>query len=134
MQFSSLATAKEKATSDSYFVSVLDLGLSAKKNPMVHPQILDALDDLDKKSKNANVCLVELLDYSIGAGAREVLYEYITMRGKVMLPLLREKKKKPLACLPKYKSLCSDRETRDDDLDELIDAIEKGKVFRTDEE
>jgi hypothetical protein len=126
--------AKDKATSDSYFIAVLDTGLAAKKDSNLHPQIIDRVDELNEKSKNANVCLVELLDYAIGAGARELLYEYISKRGKVMLPILREKKKKPLECLPKYKSLCSDRGTRDDAIDEITAAIKKGKVFQTDEE
>jgi hypothetical protein len=119
---------------DKYLNTVLDLALSAKAKPEVHPQILDALYNLNKKGKNLNVCLVALLDYYMGEGASEILSEYITEKGKVMLPLLYEKKKEPLGCLSKYKSICSDRETRDYDIDQLIDAIEKGKVLRTDEE
>lgn len=132
-QLDPLSIAEEKALCDKYFNSVLSIASSTEANPELYPQILDDLDDLDKKGKNTNICLVALLDYYIGEGAREILSEYITEKGKVMLPILREKKKKPLECIPKYKSICSERKTRDDGIDQLVDAIEKGIVLRTDE-
>jgi hypothetical protein len=131
-QFSIAMAAEEKAANDKYFIAVLDAALSAKKNRKTPPHIIDRVDELVEKSKAVNVSLVDLLDYSIGAGAGELLDGYISKRGKVMLPLLQEKKKKPLECLPKYQAICADKETRDENIDELIDAIEKGKVFETD--
>ena len=114
-----------------YFYAVLDAHKNLKHG--VEPKTIDRLYDLNDKSKNANSELVQLLDYYIGEGPSEILDELISAKGKVMLPLLLEKRKGPLNCLSKYKSLCLDKDTRDENLDMLIEAINKGKVLKADE-
>jgi hypothetical protein len=121
--------ATENANYDEYFYAVLDTQMDEIK---YHGgKVLHKLYDLRNKSKNLDKQLVALLDYYIGAGPSVVLDEFITERGKPILPLLIDKKTKPLECLPQYKAICKDHvKNRNYDIDLLLDAIKKGIILK----
>jgi RHS repeat-associated protein len=116
---------------DKFFYAVLDAKLQTKKG--MEPATIDRLYELKEKSKNSAQQLVQLLDYYIGEGPSEILDQMISEEGKKVLPLLLDKRKKPLECLSKYKTICIDKETRDENIDLLVNAIKEGKVLRVEE-
>jgi hypothetical protein len=117
---------------DQYYFAVLDAQVESEKTHEYHT--MDRIYDLSENSNNADLLLLELLDYRLGAAGAESLMELITEKGKGMLPLLRQQRAKPLDCLPKYKSIClHDAESRNRLIDAMVDAIEKGIVIHTEE-
>src|ERR1700681_221260 len=100
----SYAIAKEKRHHDKYFDAVLDACSKGK-----YSLVLDNIYDLKDKSRHADELIIELLDYYIGEGPSEVIEEIITKKGNEMLKLLVSKRKKPLQCIEKYKSVCLDK-------------------------
>jgi hypothetical protein len=112
---------------------VLDAHLALKKSGG-YPKTIDRLYDLKEKSRDADFLLVALLDYYIGEGPGEILAQFITEKGKVMVPLLIAKEKKPLECLSLYKSICADSlEDRNEQIDQMLDAIRKGIILRVED-
>jgi hypothetical protein len=98
-----------------------------------YPQTLDLLHQVAERSQNPDQALISLLDYYIGAGAAEVLPELITKRGKAILPLLLEKKRRPLECAPQYIEFCAkDVKFRNSEIDTMIEAINEGRVLCAD--
>jgi len=95
---------------------------------------MDRIYDLNEISRNSDLLLTELLDYRLGAGGAESLMELITKRGKKILSLLKRKRTQPLDCLPKYQSICiKSVGTGNEDIDLMIDAIEKGIILWAEE-
>lgn len=114
---------------DQYFYAVLDATLMGLETGEY--RTIDRLYDLKEKSPNANILLVELMDYSIGAGGGEIRDEFIIEKGQSILPLLKKKKNTPLSCLPKYQALCiSDIELRNLGIDWLISKIGTNNILR----
>jgi hypothetical protein len=124
---------------DQYFFAVLDNSLESLNNPSKY-DVIDRLYDLNDKSKYPDPLLVELLDYGIGAGGSELLDQFITEKKEKILPLLRAKRAKPIECFSKYESICLNSNSfvfgnegalalRNENIDELIDAIQKGIIL-----
>jgi len=121
---------------DQYFVAVLDAALEGQKTNEYHTA--DRLYDLKEKSNNSGPLFIELLDYYIGEASGEILTEFITEKGKTVLPLLVAKKRKPIECLAKYKNICMDRfpealKIRNEKIDQMVDAIQKGIILRAED-
>ncbi len=117
---------------DKYLLAVLD---KAKAGDSVGA--LDQILVLDERGSSADMALVRLLDYYVGEGQSEVLSEAITKRGKRMLKLLKSQKKNALRCLPDYMEICISKfadgvTLRNEYIDRLIDAINRGVVLRAD--
>jgi hypothetical protein len=126
----SFASAESEQTTklDKYFFAVLDETLKALDTGEYHT--IARLYELKEKSQNRDYLLIELLDYYVGALGSVILDEFITERGKEMLPLLVAKKTQPIHCLEKYKRLCMNTEERNKDIDFLMDAIKRGIIIR----
>lgn len=98
------------------------------------PKLLDTLFDIDKQKLTDDELIgvyIGLMDYYIGEGPGEVLFEKITSMQEKILPYLVEKKNTPLRCLEKYKSRCWENEKERNRIIEeiLIDNIKKGIIF-----
>jgi hypothetical protein len=112
---------------DPYLISFLDSLIDPKA---FYPHTLDKLYAIEHHGSQPDKSFIALTDYYIGAAGGECLDELITKRGKRMLPLLMEKRKRPLDCLPKYQSLCVETVSdRNDRINELIKAIKNGVVL-----
>ncbi len=117
---------------DKYYFAVLGAQLNTQKNQEY--LTLDRLYDLKKNSKNLDSQLIGLLDYYLGEASGEILDEFITERGRIMLSLLNNKKGRQLECLNEYKSICIDNiQKRDNKINRMIDAIQKGIVLRVED-
>jgi hypothetical protein len=118
------------ATTDRHYQAVLDAALVAQRGGEY--RAMDRLFDLRRESKDANRQLVDLLDYYLGEAAGEVMQEFITHEGTKIEPLLQEKRKMPLNCLPKYQAICrKDIASRNRQIDYMLDAIRKGIVLKS---
>ncbi len=127
--FFNYSILRSSTTYDQYFYAVLDATLMGLETGEY--RTIDRLYDLKEKSPNANILLVELMDYSIGAGGGEIRDEFIIEKGQSILPLLKKKRNNPVTCLPKYQSLCiTDLELRNLGIDELISKIGKNNILR----
>ncbi len=113
----------------------LDPNLKSYLDILVDPNTFDPdrinkLYDIEKLSKNADEIYVDLTDYYLGAGGGECLSELITKRGKRMIPILKDKRMRPVNCFPVYKSRCvSSIKQRNEKIDEFVKAIECGIVL-----
>lgn len=127
-----LAGTVEK-TIDPYFKAVLDARVAvAPPNGSDGPEKIDRLfesiESLAKRGKKADKLLVDLFDYYLGEGPATDVATFIVERGSRMIPILTEKKRHPLNCLPVYKSICRDDvENRNDLIDSLINEIKNAK-------
>lgn len=121
-------STKAKSYYDQYYFAVLNIAAEEPRKQTRGSDIANGLSDINKKSKVADRLLIDLLDYYIGEGTGAIQEEYIRARGDESISLLLEKKKKPLECLPKYKSICMDKfpnglERRNERIDWIIDEI-----------
>lgn len=102
------------------------------------PKVLDAVDMLDKRGRKADMELVALLDYYIGEGPSTLIGEAITRRGKRMLDALAQWRNSDLQCIADFASICMSKfaggqQLRDSLIDQLAEAIRKGKVLRSEQ-
>ncbi len=128
------AAGADKAV-DPYLKTVLDARVASRtpsdvrSDPDKVDHFIGSIDTLAKRGKKADKLLVELLDYYLGEGP--VLEMHILQRGPRMIPILTEKKRHPLNCLPVYISICRDDvENRNDLIDSLINEIKNTKKHR----
>ena len=120
------ASAQKECSSD--FIAVLDARLERKKDRSRESlnKIFDRLSDLDQSSDKSAKKLVGLLDYYLGEGPATDLEQRIVKRGKSAIPILVEKKNKPLSCLEKYRKLCLENvNDRNDQIDLIIEATKE---------
>jgi hypothetical protein len=128
LTFFACAGRNQTVKFDRYYFAVLDAQVESERTHEYHT--MDRIFDLNRNSRNSDLLLTELLDYRLGAGGGEILTEFITEKGRKMLPLLKRKRAQPLNCSPKYESICIESmEARNEDIDLMIDAIEKGIVL-----
>jgi hypothetical protein len=106
--------------------ALLEASMQKDTLERVHSQ-LKALNDIAADEINGTRLLVESLDYYIGEGLGVDRDELIVKSGRAAIDLLENKLHSPLACSEKYKRICMDEDTRNEDIEWLIEKIRQGQ-------
>jgi hypothetical protein len=126
---SACAEVADKAL-DQQFKTVLDARMASVTPPDVSSDpgkvnhLFESIDVLAQRGKEADGVLAKLFDYYLGEGPGEDLATFVIKRGHRMVPVLTERKRQPLNCLPAYQSICRDNvQNRNAVIDAVIGEI-----------